>query len=273
MPQNNDDQEKMPRITGNVLGNRIDALNWEETIKRIGIWAQKRESRYISICDAHSVVRASRDEKHQGYIANADMATPDGFPVAWMLRRQGFRTQQRINGPDLMQHLLAHAEQNGLSVYFYGTTEATLSSLESRLKTSYPALKIVGCHAPPFRPLTREEDAADIERINASGAHYVMTGLGCPKEDRWMWEHKGKVLAVMLGIGAGIDFHAGTVARAPAWMREHGLEWLYRLAREPRRLWARYFKYNTLFVLGAAKQLLTTQKSPADKLASTTNKI
>jgi N-acetylglucosaminyldiphosphoundecaprenol N-acetyl-beta-D-mannosaminyltransferase len=120
----------------------------------------------------------------------------------------------------------------------------------------FPALKIVGMYSPPFRPLTAQEVAEDIERINKSGAHLVMTGLGCPKEDRWMYQHRGKVHAVMLGIGAGIDFWAGTVTRAPDWMRLNGLEWLYRLSREPQRLWKRYLVHNTLFAVGALSQLL-----------------
>lgn len=237
-----------------VLGVPVDVLDWSCAVARICDWAERRESRYVSICDAHSIVRASRDPTHGRHIAGADMVTPDGWPVAWMLRRVGYPAQQRINGPDLMERLLVAAEDRGLGVYVYGTTVPTLDALAAALRTSYPRLKIVGLHSPPFRPLDAVEDAADVERINASGAHLVMTGLGCPKEDRWMFEHRGRIQAVMLGIGAGIDFHAGTVARAPVWMREHGLEWLFRLSQEPGRLWQRYLVNNTLFVVGAIGQ-------------------
>ena len=243
-----------PRQREPVLGVLVDVLDWDTAVERICDWAQRHESRYVSICDAHSIVRASRDGQHGHHIAQADMVTPDGWPVAAMLRRLGHPQQQRINGPDLMERLLVDAQSRGLGVYVYGTTDRTLQALQTALHMAYPDLRIVGMHAPPFRPLSPEEDAADIARIHASGAHLVMTGLGCPKEDRWMFEHRGRVQAVMLGIGAGIDFHAGTVARAPTWMRDHGLEWLFRLTQEPRRLWRRYLVNNTLFVVGAMRQ-------------------
>lgn len=244
----------LPRQREAVLGVLVDVLDWTTAVERICDWAVRRESRYVSICDAHSIVRATRDVAHGHHIAQADMVTPDGWPVAAMLRRLGHPQQERINGPDLMTRLLVEAESRGLGVYVYGTTDRTLAALKAALSVAYPALRIVGLHSPPFRALTPEEDAADIARIHASGAHLVMTGLGCPKEDRWMFEHRGRVQAVMLGIGAGIDFHAGTVARAPAWMRDHGLEWLFRLTQEPRRLWRRYLVHNTLFVVGAMRQ-------------------
>jgi N-acetylglucosaminyldiphosphoundecaprenol N-acetyl-beta-D-mannosaminyltransferase len=237
-----------------VLGVLVDVLDWATAVERICAWAEQHESRYVSICDAHSIVRASRDPLHGRHIAQADMVTPDGWPVAAMLRRLGHSQQERINGPDLMERLLAEAERRGLGVYVYGTTDHTLGALQTALMARFPELHIAGLHSPPFRPLSEAEVAADIARIHASGAHLVMTGLGCPKEDRWMHEHRGRVRAVMLGIGAGIDFHAGTVARAPAWMRDHGLEWLFRLRQEPRRLWKRYLVNNTLFVVGALRQ-------------------
>lgn len=243
------------RRCGLVLGVLVDSIEWDAAVSRIMQWGAGRESRYVSICDAHSIVLAGRNAAHGRHIAAADMVTPDGWPVAWMLRRTVDRTQQRINGPDLMWKLLGRAEELGLAVYFYGTTPQTLEALRTRLEAAFPRLRIVGMHSPPFRPLTPEEDEADVARINASGAQLVMTGLGCPKEDRWMFEHRGRVQAVTLGIGAGIDFWAGTVRRAPPWMRENGLEWLFRLGCEPRRLWKRYLVHNSLFVWGALKQL------------------
>jgi N-acetylglucosaminyldiphosphoundecaprenol N-acetyl-beta-D-mannosaminyltransferase len=244
------------RFTDKVLGIPVDVITWTEAVGRICDWAGRRESRYVSICDAHSIVKAGRDAEHGRHILSADMVTPDGWPVAWMLRQIGHAQQERINGPDLMGKVLAEAEKRKLCVYFYGTTDTTLALLHGQLMQKFPALKIVGMYSPPFRPLTAQEVAEDIERINKSGAHLVMTGLGCPKEDRWMYQHRGKVHAVMLGIGAGIDFWAGTVTRAPDWMRLNGLEWLYRLSREPQRLWKRYLVHNTLFAVGALSQLL-----------------
>lgn len=237
-----------------MLGIAVDVIDWSTAVRRICDWAERHEPRYVSICDAHSIVRATRDESHRRHILGADMVTPDGWPVAWILRRTADPAQQRINGPDLMGRLLDEAEDRGLGIYLYGTTDATLDRLCQALARSHPRLRIVGRRSPPFRPLTPEEDAADIAHINASGAHLVMTGLGCPKEDRWMHDHRPAVRAVTLGIGAGIDFHAGTVSRAPQWMRDNGLEWFHRLAQEPRRLWRRYLVHNTLFVWGALGQ-------------------
>lgn len=245
----------MSRVTGRILGVPIDALGWNEAIARLLNWARNKESRYVTICNAHVVVTASQDGAYHEVIESSDMATPDGAPVAWMLRRQGFHGQQRINGPDLTWALARACEAEGVSVYFYGSTAETLDKLRICLMVAFPALRIAGMESPPFRPLTAEEDAAAVERINASGAGFVFVGLGCPKQERWMAEHKGRVQAVMIGVGAAFDFHAGTVSRAPAWMREHGLEWLHRLASEPRRLWKRYLVTNSLFVIGAIKQL------------------
>ncbi len=244
------------RQIGRVLGIGIDALDWNEAIARLLGWAQHNESRYVTICNAHVVVTASQDSAYRQVIESADMATPDGAPVAWMLRRQGFPEQQRINGPDLTWALARSCEAEGVSVYFYGSTAEALEKLRNCLLAAFPTLQIAGMESPPFRQLTAEEDAQAVERINSSGAGFVFVGLGCPKQERWMSEHKGRVEAVMIGVGAAFDFHAGTVSRAPAWMRDNGLEWLHRLASEPRRLWKRYLVTNTLFVVGAASQLL-----------------
>jgi len=243
------------RRTGNVLGARIDALSWDVAIDRLLGWARARESRYVTICNVHVVVSASRDAAYRDIINGSDMATPDGAPVAWMLRRQGFASQPRISGPDLMWALCERCAAEGLPIHCYGSTEATLGLLRARLAAAFPALKVT-MESPPFRALSTVEDAAAVARINQSGAGIVFVGLGCPKQERWMAEHRGRVNAVMIGVGAAFDFHAGTVRRAPAWMREHGLEWLHRLLSEPRRLWKRYLVTNTLFILGAARQLL-----------------
>ncbi|NWG38563.1 MAG: WecB/TagA/CpsF family glycosyltransferase [Hydrogenophilaceae bacterium] len=243
------------RITGSVLGARIDALSWNAALDRLLSWAHRRESRYVTICNVHVVVSASQDADYRAIINGSDMATPDGAPVAWMLRRQGFAGQPRISGPDVMWALCERAAAEDLPIYCYGSTDATLARLEARLRAAFPSLKLT-MGSPPFRELTPEEDVAAVERINASGAGIVFVGLGCPKQERWMAAHRGRVNAVMIGVGAAFDFHAGTVQRAPAWMRDNGLEWLHRLLSEPRRLWKRYLVTNTLFIVGAARQLL-----------------
>jgi len=244
------------RVTAPVLGVPIDVLGWAQAVDRIGGWAAARESRVVCICNAHSVVTATRDPAFAQVLAKADLATPDGAPVAWMLRRLGHAGQPRINGPDLMLRLCERAADAALPVALVGSTPQTLAALQRQLRAAWPALPIVLAESPPFRPLTPAEEEALAARIEASGAAIVFVGFGCPKQETWMAARRGRVHAVMIGVGAAFDFHAGTVARAPAWMREHGLEWLHRLASEPRRLWKRYLVTNTLFVLGVARQLV-----------------
>lgn len=246
-----------------VVGIPIDSLTAAEAVQRISAWGRASESRYVCICNVHSVVTASREPAFRAVVENADLATPDGAPVAWMLRRLGHAGQRRVSGPDLMLDYCAHAAATGEAIYLYGSTEATLGALQAHLQRQYPTLRIAGADAPPFRTLTPDEDRAAVERINASGAATVWVSLGCPKQEHWMAAHRGRVMAVMVGVGAAFDFHAGTVRRAPGWMRASGLEWLHRLASEPRRLWKRYLVTNTLFMVGAALQLLRLRRASA----------
>lgn len=241
-----------------VLGAPIDALTWTAALARITSWASTRESRYVCICNSHSVVIASRDATFGQVVAQSDMATPDGAPVAWLMRKLGVPEQQRINGPDLMWRYCEQAARRGESIYLYGSTPETLAILKKVTAHKLPGLVVAGMHSPPFRALTAEEDAADVARINASGAGTVWVSLGCPKQELWMAAHRGHINAVMIGVGAAFEYHAGTLTRAPMWMRNAGLEWLHRLASEPRRLWRRYLVTNTLFVFGAVRQLLGT---------------
>ncbi len=244
------------RLTASVLGAPIDSLTWADALGRLSAWAANHESRYVCICNVHSVVTASQDIEFGRVVSNADMATPDGAPVAWMLRRLGHANQQRINGPDLMWRYCEQAQYRDESVFFYGSTEETLTALKVKLLAAFPKLKIAGAISPPFRALTAAEDAAIVEQINASGAGVVWVSLGCPKQELWMAAHRGRINAVMVGVGAAFDYHAGTIKRAPLWMQNAGLEWLHRLLSEPRRLWKRYLVTNTLFIMKAAKQLL-----------------
>jgi N-acetylglucosaminyldiphosphoundecaprenol N-acetyl-beta-D-mannosaminyltransferase len=243
------------RLTGQVLDVSIDVLDWDQAIGRIFDWGGRRESRYVCICNVHSVVTTGRNDEFGRAVEQADMATADGAPVAWMLRKLGFAGQQRINGPDLMWRCCAEAERLGQPVYFYGSRPATLILLEARLRKDFPDLVITGSYSPPFRPLSPEEYHADAQRINASGAAVVFVSLGCPKQELWMARQRGEVNAVMIGVGAAFDFHAGTSRRAPLWMRQNGLEWLHRLASEPNRLWRRYLVTNSIFVIAAFIQL------------------
>lgn len=243
------------RTVGYVLGIPIDAVSWEVTMDRVLGWAHGRESRYITICNVHVVVTAAGDGDYRGIIEGSDLATPDGAPVAWMLRRQGFADVRRISGPDLMAKLLVRCAEERVAVYLYGGTQDVLAKLRARIEADHPVLGVAGAESPPFRALSPEEDDAAVARINNSGAGIVFVGLGCPKQEQWMAAHKGRVKAVMIGVGAAFDFHAGTVKRAPRWMQTAGLEWLHRLASEPRRLWRRYLVTNSLFLWGAFMQV------------------
>ena len=237
-----------------VLGAFVDAGNYDTALHTVEDWAHAHQARYMCFCNVHAVVTMQRDAIFGQALAQADLVLPDGMPVAWMLRHSGFPQQQRINGPDFMCNYCALAEQHDESVFFYGSTPQTLEALRNWLDRAFPRLKIAGMVSPPFRDLLPEEDEDVVQQINASGAHVVFVGLGCPKQELWMAQHRSRIHAVLVGVGAAFDYHAGTLKRAPLWMQKHGLEWCYRLYKEPRRLWKRYLVGNTLFVLGALRQ-------------------
>lgn len=239
----------------NVIEAPIDHVSWDEAVKKLALWGGDHQSRVVCICNVHSVVTAKQDPDFKHVLDTADMSTPDGAPVAWMIRKTTGQAQSRINGPDLMLKYCEYAEKIGQSIYMYGGKESTLEILVDVLKKKYPKLKIAGYYSPPFRELTIEEKQKIIQKINDSGAHTVWVGLGCPKQEKWMHEHKGKINAVMVGVGAAFDYHAGTIKRAPKWMQNSGLEWFHRLCSEPKRLWKRYLVTNTLFIIFAIKQL------------------
>jgi N-acetylglucosaminyldiphosphoundecaprenol N-acetyl-beta-D-mannosaminyltransferase len=244
------------RVVADVLGTPVDAVTLDEVVARIAAWAQAGDSRCVCACNVHSVATAASNEALRRALAEADLNVPDGAPVAWLMRHRGLRGQRRVSGPDLMLAYFEHAASRGESVYLYGSTDATLSALAHRLRSRWPGLRIAGMHAPPFRPTTDAEDEDDVQRIHASGARTVWVGLGCPKQELWAAARRDRVQAVMVGVGAAFDFHAGTVPRAPRWMRSGGLEWLHRLLQEPGRLTPRYLVTSTWFLAKVFVQLL-----------------
>lgn len=243
----------MPRKTVFVMNVPIDLVDWDQALKRLVSMGQARQSAVVCFCNVHMTVTANQLKPLAHVLKHAEMVTSDGAPVAWAIRRAGFHNQQRINGPDLMWRYLAQAENLGHVVSFYGGSESTMKKLRDVIRHNFPRLKLGVALCPPFRPLTKEEDAADIVAINDAGTNVVFVGLGCPKQEIWMGEHKGKVEATMVGVGAAFDYHAGTIKRAPLWMRNAGLEWFHRLSSEPRRLWKRYLVTNTVFIVNIAK--------------------
>jgi N-acetylglucosaminyldiphosphoundecaprenol N-acetyl-beta-D-mannosaminyltransferase len=182
------------------------------------------------------------------------------MPLVWMMRLKGQKDQRRVYGPTLMLHVLEAAARESVPVGFYGSSPEVLQMLVQQMQTRFPNLKIVYSFSPPFRDLITEEDLDITQDINASGSRILFVGLGCPKQEKWMAAYRGKINAVMLGVGAGFDFHAGVKSQAPAWMQAVGLEWLYRLITEPRRLWRRYLCHNPRFIFFAVLDLLGVLK-------------
>jgi N-acetylglucosaminyldiphosphoundecaprenol N-acetyl-beta-D-mannosaminyltransferase len=249
--------DRTPREgSATVLGTVVDAASAEAYAERMLAWARRGESRCVCACNVHTVVSARLNRDFAWAIDHADLRVPDGAPIAWRLRREGFLRQQRVSGPDLMWLCCARAADEGLPVFLYGSSDATLGRLAESLRRAFPTLRIAGSLAPPYRPTNAEEDARLVREIAESGARLVFVGLGCPKQEAWMLYHREAIPAVMLGAGAAFDFHAGTVKRAPRWMQTAGLEWLHRLCCEPRRLWRRYLVTNTLFLFWTLGELL-----------------
>jgi len=244
------------RVRQNVIGVPIDVVHWVGAVAALLRWAAAGESRYVCACNVHSVVTAQRDAGLAESVQGADLVLPDGAPVAWLMRKSGFSEQQRVSGPDLMWSYFAAAAPYGESIFLYGGSAHTLERLSARIAAVFPGLRIAGAYSPPFRELTPQEDQAVVDMINASGATTVWVSLGCPKQELWMAEHRGRVRSVLVGVGAAFGFHAGTTRRAPQWMQRLSLEWLHRLLSEPRRLWKRYLFTNTAFIGGAIRQLL-----------------
>lgn len=246
-----------------VVGVQVDAINRAAADARILGWAAAHESRYVCFTNVHSVVTAAQELRHRLVLAGADLALPDGAPVAWTLRRKGRPNQERVDGPGTMMRLLHAAEAQGLRVGLYGGTQQTLDKLRARLRQMMPRLVISYCESPPFRQLSAAEDEAVCEAVRRAGVGLLFVGLGCPKQEAWMAGHVGRIPAVMLGVGAAFDFHAGVAPRAPAWMRERGLEWLHRLAGNPRRLLGRYAVTNTMFLTKTAAEMLSSALRPS----------
>jgi N-acetylglucosaminyldiphosphoundecaprenol N-acetyl-beta-D-mannosaminyltransferase len=208
---------------------------------------------------------AREDPAARAALLGATLAVPDGQPLVWALRALGNSSATRVYGPDLMVGFCARAAQRAIPMYLYGgRTPEALAVLERRLCERFPGLRIVGGYSPPFRELTAEEEAQVSNAIDASGAAVVWVGTGQPKQEKWMAKMRPRLAAPLLvGVGAAFDFHAGLVSQAPPWMQRNGLEWTYRLAREPRRLWRRYARYNPRFLAGFLRQYLAYRRSGA----------
>jgi len=238
---------------------RVDATSYADATDRILSWAAAHESRYVTVATVNNVMESYDDPSFRRIMDASDLVTPDGVPLVWGLRALGVRRATRVYGPDLTPYVLRAAAQQGVPVGFYGGSQDVLDVLLQRVRVAFPDLRIVFGVAPPFRTLTAEEDEQINRDIEASGARIVFVGLGCPKQERWMSEHRPSLRAVMVGVGAAFDFLAGSKRQAPAVLQRMGLEWLFRLATEPRRLWRRYLRHNPRFVVLFGRQVLRTK--------------
>lgn len=239
-----------------ILGIRLNPTSYTIASKQVLDWALAFESRYICAANVHMLMEAHDAHEFMEVVNHADLVTPDGMPLVWMLRLKGYPNQQRVYGPTFMLHVLEAAAGENVSIGFYGSTPEVLRSLLVRMQERFPSLKVVYSFSPPFQEISQEDDADIVKHIVASSARILFVGLGCPKQEKWMAEHRDKIPCVMLGVGAAFDFHAGVKPQAPSWMQKIGLEWLFRLASEPRRLWKRYVCHNPRFIFLAIADLL-----------------
>ena len=246
-----------------ILGVEVEAASYEEAVPLVQDWAGRHESRFVTAAAAYNLVLAHDDAHYRDVLNRADLVTPDGVPLVWTLRAMGAPHPTRVYGPDLTLKLCEMAAGAQIPVGFFGATDDVLDRLTMNLAGRFPGLQVAYRYAPPFRPLTLEEEAEVDESIKESGAAIVFVGLGAPKQDRWIALHLGSVPSVMVAVGAAFDFIAGTKPQAPPFLRRIGLEWLFRLLSEPRRLWKRYLVGNPRFAWYVALQLLRERSDPA----------
>ena len=240
-----------------LWGVDISATSYAEATESIITAAKQGQSAIMTHLPVHGLVLARRDSSFRPMINDFDIVAPDGQPVRWALKHfYGITLPDRVYGPENMLRLCEGAAAADVSVYLYGSYPLVVENLRRSLERKFPRLQVVGCESPPFRPLTPEEDQAVIRRINATGAGIIFLGLGCPHQDIFAYRHRQSIKGVQVCVGAAFDFHAGNKRMAPAWMQRRGLEWLFRLMQEPRRLWRRYLWTNSMFLLQLAFTLL-----------------
>ncbi|MEZ0537037.1 WecB/TagA/CpsF family glycosyltransferase [Caldicellulosiruptoraceae bacterium PP1] len=231
-----------------ILQTEINFFSWHELLKVIENNLQNLKGKYICICSVHPTVIAYENQYYRNVQNNAIYRLPDGMPLVYIAKKNKINSE-RITGPDLMSKIFEISDKAGYTHYFYGSTNEILNSMKNNLLKIYPNLKILGMYSPPFRKLSYKEDVDIIKEINKLNPDFVWIGLGVPKQEIWMYEHKDKINSLMIGVGAGFDYFAGRIKRAPKWMQKVCLEWLFRLIQEPRRLWKRYVITNAKFLL------------------------
>jgi len=249
----------------NLFSVNYSIVDYQSASDKVIEKAEKNQSFGVTALAVHGLIESVWDKNLANQVNQINLIVPDGQPIRWALNNfYNVNLKDRVYGPILTLHVLEKADQKNLKVYLYGSKAVTLEKLKTFINKNYPGVHICGIHVDRFREATKEEDDVDIKKINDSGAHIVLVGRGCPRQERWVANHLGKVNAAMLAVGAAFDFYAGTVKQAPRWMQNNGLEWLYRLIQEPGRLWKRYLTTNSYFIylflkykLGISKHIQT----------------
>jgi N-acetylglucosaminyldiphosphoundecaprenol N-acetyl-beta-D-mannosaminyltransferase len=246
----------IPLASRSILGMRVDGTSYADATERIFVWARAGGSRMVSVATVNNVMCSVDDASYLAIMNGSDLVTPDGMPLVWGLRALGVRDASRVYGPELTPMILRRAANEGIPIALVGGTPSVLEGLVERATRDFPDLQVVYRVSPPFRPLTPGEESEIVRGINESGARIILVGLGTPKQEAWMARYRGSVDGVMVGVGAAFDFLAGAKPQAPRVVRRAGLEWLFRLVTEPRRLWRRYLRQNPRFVALFGRQVL-----------------
>lgn len=237
--------------TCNIMGVNIAAINMDWLLDYVDKNLHDIKGDYLCVSNVHTTVTAYEDPSYMKVQNGGLLAMPDGGPLSSVGRKRGYTEMQRTTGPSFMGEIFKISAAKGYRHYFYGSTDETLEKLHQKLSTNYSGIQIAGMYSPPFRKLTDEEDQQIVDRINETKPDFVWVGLGAPKQELWMYEHQGRVDGLMVGVGAGFDYFAENIKRAPNWMQKCNLEWLYRLMQDPKRLFKRYFHTNTKFIWNA----------------------
>lgn len=242
-------RDKIEVPTCNILGVNIAAINMEWLLDYTQKNIKQLSGNYMCVSNVHTTITAYDDPGYMEVQNGGIMAVPDGGPLSTLGRKRGFDNMRRTTGPSYMEEIFKISVQKGYRHFFYGSTEETLNKMKQELTDKYLGIQIVGMYSPPFRELTEQEDKKIINMINENAPDFVWVGLGAPKQEKWMNKHKGKIKGLMVGVGAGFDYFAGNISRAPQWMQKLNLEWLYRMVQDPKRLLRRYLYTNTKFLV------------------------